>query len=67
MRLLLLKEGLAISVGPFTFIPNHVTKATAALGIAAVSMAYSAKEFGHHYSELALDQQPREQRLKEGN
>jgi len=68
MRLLLTKEGLAIAVEPFTFIPNHMTKACTALGIAAAAMAYSAKEFGNHKLELYLDEvEAQDRRLKEGN
>jgi hypothetical protein len=65
MRLLLLKEGLAVTVGPFTFIPNHITKASVALGLSLGFMAYSAKEFGWHHYENALGGLPL--RLDEGD
>jgi hypothetical protein len=69
MRVFLMKEGLAISVGPFIFIPNHLTKAFAALGVASVAIAYSAKEFGEHRFQLYLDRveiQEQDPQLNEG-
>lgn len=55
MRLVITQQGVAVVVGAVTFIPSHITKAVTAALVGGAFLAYSAKEFGYHHSELYLD------------